>query len=77
MRTKIVYTDNRWVYYMTDFHSNGRLSSSILARTGCVKNGKLISTKDSARYLYLKVPKYKLPECVSLWIQSDSKYPGF
>ena len=57
MRTKIVYTDDRWVYYMTDFHSNGRLSSSILARTGCVKNGKLISTEDSARYFNLKVPK--------------------
>ena len=77
MRTKIVYTDYRWVYYMTDFHSNERLSSSILARTGCVKNGRLISTEDSARYFKLKVPKYELPEWVSLWIQSDSKYPGF
>ena len=59
---------------MTDFHSNERLSSSIL---GCVKNGKLISTEDSARFFNLKVPKYELPEWVSLWIQSDSKYPGF
>ena len=77
MRTKIVYTDDKWVYYMTDFHTNERLSSSILARTGCVKNGKLISTEDSARYFNLNVPKYELPGWVSLWIQSDSKYPGF
>ena len=77
MRTKIVFTDDRWVYYMTDFHSGGRLSSSILARTGTVKKGKLISTKESAKYFELNVPNYVIPEWVSLWIQSDSKYPGF
>ena len=42
-----------------------------------LSNGKLISTEDSARYFNLKVPKYELPQWVSLWIQSDSKYPGF
>tara|TARA_B100001142_G_scaffold162235_1_gene162385 strand:- start:474 stop:707 length:234 start_codon:yes stop_codon:yes gene_type:complete len=77
MRTKLVFTDDRWVYYKTDFHSEGRLSSSILARTGTVKNRKLITTKEAANYFELDVPNYDLPDWVSLWIKSDSKYPGF
>ena len=77
MRTKLVFTDDRWVYYKTDFYSEGRLSSSILARTGTVKDRKLITTKEAANYFELDVPNYDLPDWVSLWIKSDSKYPGF
>ena len=34
MRTKIVLTDDKLVYYLTDFYSKNRLSSSILATAG-------------------------------------------
>ena len=77
MKTKIVFTDEKWVYYLTDFHSENRLRSSILARTGTVKNGKLISTEEASKYFKFKIPTYDIPEWISLWIKSDEKFPGF
>ena len=77
MRTKIVFTDDKWVYYLTDFHSENRLRSSILARTGTVKNGKLLSTKEASKYFDLNIPSYDIPDWISLWIKSDEKFPGF
>ena len=77
MRTKIVYTDDKWVYYLTEFFSENRLTSSILARTGTLKNGKLISTEEASKYFELDIPPYDIPEWISLWIKSDEKFPGF
>ena len=77
MRTKIVLTDDKWVYYLTDFYSKNRLSSSILTRTGTVRNGKLISTEEASKYFELDIPSYNVPDWIYHWIKSDEKFPGF
>lgn len=77
MSTKIIFTDEKWVYYLTNFSRKNKLCVSIMARTGTVKNGRLVRTKEASNYFELKAPSYELPEWVSSWIKSDEKYPGF
>ena len=77
MVSQIVYVDEKWVYYLTNFFLDDRLSASVLARTGTIKSGKLLKTKEASQYFRISVPTYDLPDWISLWISSDSKYPGF
>ena len=77
MSTKIIYTDEKWVYYLTNFFSRDQLKSSVLTRTGTIKNGKLLKPAEASKFFGHAVPNYDLPNWVALWIKSDSEYPGF
>jgi len=77
MSTKIIYTDEKWVYYLTNFFSRDQLKSSVLTRTGTIKNGKLLKPAEASKFFGHAVPKYDLPNWVALWIKSDDEYPGF
>ena len=71
MSTKIIYTDEKWVYYLTNFFSRDQLKSSVLTRTGTIKNGKLLKPAEASKFFGHAVPKYDLPNWVALWIKSD------
>ena len=77
MTTKIIFTDEKWAYYLTNFFTDKKLCVSIMARTGTIKNGKLINTKESSKLFDLEVPNYELSDWILSWIKSDEKYPGF
>ena len=38
MTTKIIFTDEKWAYYLTNFFTDKKLCVSIMARTGTIKN---------------------------------------
>ena len=59
------------------FFTDKKLCVSIMARTGTIKNGKLIRTKESSKLFDLEVPNYELSDWILSWIKSDEKYPGF
>ena len=50
MTTKIIYIDEKWTYYLHEFIYNNRITSTVLARTGVVKNGKLVLSRDAAKF---------------------------
>ena len=77
MSTKIIYTDEKWVYYITNFFSRDQLKSSVLTRTGTIKGGKLLRPAEASEFFGHQVPEYDLPDWIALWIESDNTYPGF
>ena len=77
MSTKIIYTDEKWVYYLTNFFSRDQLKSSVLTRTGTIKGGKLLRPAEASEFFGHQVPEYDLPDWIALWIESDNTYPGF
>ena len=77
MSTKIIYTDQKWVYYLTNFFQGDQLKSSVLTRTGTIKGGRLLGPAEASKFFGHQVPEYELPDWVALWIESDNTYPGF
>ena len=77
MTTKIIHSDEKWIYYLTDFSHNNRVSTSLLARTGVLRAGKLVRPNEVEEIFQMKLTKYQVPEWVELWIKSDLKRPGF
>ena len=77
MTTKVIYVDEKWTYYYHEFIYNGRITSTILARTGMVKNGKLVRSKEASKIFNLNIPKVELPLWVADWIKSDESNPAF
>ena len=77
MTTKIIYIDEKWTYYLHEFIYNNRITSTVLARTGVVKNGKLVLSRDAAKIFNLNFLDTKLPLWVEAWIDSDKNNPAF
>ena len=77
MTTKIIFVDEKWTYYIHKFLLDGKITSTILARTGVVKNGKLIKSEEASRIFNLNIPPLKLPKWVDDWIKSDESNPAF
>ena len=77
MTTKIIYIDEKWTYYLHEFIYNNRITSTVLARTGVVKNGKLVLSRDAAKIFNLNFLETKLPLWVEAWIDSDKNNPAF
>ena len=77
MTTKIIYVDEKWTYYLHKFIVKGRVTSTLLARTGVVKDGKLIKSKDASLIFNLNIPDLNLPKWVNDWIKSDEHNPFF
>jgi hypothetical protein len=48
-----------------------------LARTGVVKDGKLIKSKDASLIFNFNIPDLNLPKWVNDWIKSDKNNPSF
>ena len=77
MTTKIIYYDDKWIYYHHNFIYNKQITTSLLVRTGVLKNGKLVRPKDAEGYFEMALPKLAMPEWVESWIKTDEKFPGF
>ena len=77
MTTKIIYVDEKWTYYLHKFIVKNQITSTLLARTGVVKNGKLIKSEEASNIFNFKIPKAKLPIWVNDWIKSDENNPFF
>ena len=77
MTTKIIHSDEKWIYYLTDFSHDNRVSTSLLARTGVLRAGKLVRPNEVEEIFQMKLTKYQVPQWVELWIKSDLKRPGF
>ena len=77
MTTKIIYYDDKWIYYHHNFIFNNRITTSLLARTGVLKNGKLVKPEDVEGYFEMDLPKLNLPQWVEHWIEADEHFPGF
>ena len=52
MTTKIIYVDDKWTYYLHKFIVKNQITSTLLVRTGAVRNGKLIRSEE-IRFLIL------------------------
>ena len=76
MSTKIIYTDEKWIYYLTNFFSGDQRKTSVLNRKGTIKGGKLLRPEEASEFFGQHVPKYDLPDWVALWIESDNAYHG-
>ena len=77
MTTKIIYVDEKWTYYLHEFIYNNQITSTVLARTGVLKNGKLVLSKDASKIFNIKFLHTKLPQWVETWIDSDKSNPAF
>ena len=77
MTTQIIYVDEKWTYYLHKFIVGNQVTTTLLVRTGIVKNGKLIRSKEAAVIFNFNIPSVKLPKWVSDWIKSDEKNPFF
>ena len=77
MTTKIIYVDEKWTYYLHEFIYNNRITSTVLARTGVVRNGKLVLSRDAVKFFNLNFLDTKLPLWVETWIDSDKNNPAF
>ena len=77
MTTKIIYVDDKWTYYLHKFIFKDRITSTLLVRTGVVKNGKLIKSEEVSKIFNFNIPKVKLPIWVNDWIKSDENNPSF
>ena len=77
MTTKIIYVDEKWTYYLHKFIVKNQITSTVLVRTGVVKNGKLIKSKEASMIFNFNIPNAKLPIWVNNWIKSDENNPSF
>ena len=77
MTTKIIYVDEKWTYYLHEFIYNNRITSTVLARMGVLKNGKLVLSRDAAKIFNFNFLETKLPHWVEAWIDSDKNNPAF
>ncbi len=77
MTTQIIYVDEKWTYYLHKFIVGNQVTTTLLVRTGIIKNGKLIRSKEAAVIFNFNIPSLKLPMWVSDWIKSDEKNPFF
>ena len=77
MTTKIIYVDDKWTYYLHKFIVKNRITSTLLVRTGVVKNGKLIRSEEASKIFNFNIPKVNLPIWVNDWIKSDENNPSF
>ncbi len=77
MTTKIICYDDKWIYYHHNFIYNNQITTSLLVRTGVLKNGKLVRPKDVEGYFEMTLPKLAMPEWVESWIKTDENFPGF
>ena len=77
MTTKIVFIDEKWTYYLHNFIVKGQTRSTILVRTGVLKSGKLLRSKEVSRYFNVNMPDLSLPEWIADWIKSDENNPAF
>ena len=77
MTTQIIYVDEKWTYYLHKFIVGNQVTTTLLVRTGIVKNGKLIRSKEAAVIFNFNIPSIKLPKWVSDWIKSDENNPFF
>lgn len=77
MTTKIIFIDDKWTYYLHNFIVKSKIKSTVLARTGVVKNGKLLNTERVSDYFKINIPDLDLPNWVADWIKSDESNPAF
>ena len=77
MTTKIIYVDDKRTYFLHKFIVKNQITSTLLVRTGGVKNGKLIKSEEASKIFNFNIPKAKLPLWVNDWIKSDENNPSF
>ena len=77
MTTKIIYVDDKWTYFLHKFIVKNQITSTLLVRSGVVKNGKLIKSKELQKIFNFNIPKDKLPLWIKEWIKSDENNPSF
>jgi len=77
MTTKIIYVDDKWTYFLHKFIVKNQITSTLLIRSGVVKNGKLIKSKEVSKIFNFNIPKTTLPTWVEYWIKSDENNPSF
>ena len=77
MTTKNIYVDDKWTYFLHKFIFKNQITSTLLVRTGGVKNGKLIKSEEASKIFNFNIPKAKLPLWVNDWIKSDENNPSF
>ena len=59
------------------FIVKNRITSTLLVRTGVVRNGKLIRSEEASKIFNFNIPKVNLPIWVNDWIKSDENNPSF
>ena len=77
MTTKIIYFDEKWTYFLHKFIAKDRVTTTILVRTGIVKNSKIIRSKEASLIFNFNIPSTKLQTWVKDWIKSDANNPFF
>jgi acyl-CoA thioesterase FadM len=73
--TKMICHDGRWLYFLQESHSNGKICASALIKVGITSKDGLVPAPQVATAMGVKDWGEEMPEWVRAWILAEGQRP--